>query len=126
MRRHAAWVYTAVVAGLAAAGFITDSPAPILLAAALTLPASIVAVPGYYVVYGLLALIPGANPSSSSGSMSCTADGVCHGSVTGLPATWFLVATGVLGVLALTGAAVLNVVALRMLTIRRRAGAMSD
>ena len=57
--------YLAAVAGLATAGFVSGSPAPIVLAAVLALPASIVAVPCYYLVYGLLALVTGANPSSS-------------------------------------------------------------
>ena len=40
--------YVGVVVALATAGFVTESPAPILLAALIALPASLVAVPGYY------------------------------------------------------------------------------
>lgn len=117
-------VYVLAVAVLAAAGFITDSTPPILVAAALSLPFSVIALPGYYMAYGLLALVPGANPSTSSspatGSGSCTPDGVCSATTTGDPAAWFVLATGVLGVLALTVAALLNLLAFRVLTARRR------
>ena len=58
--------YLAAVAGLATAGFVSGSPAPIVLAAVLALPASIVAVPCYYLVYGLLALVTDANPIHSA------------------------------------------------------------
>jgi hypothetical protein len=106
-----------VIAGL---GFVADSTPMILLAALLSLPASVIALPGYYVAYGLLALVPGANPSESTGSSSCTAGGVCESSTSGDPASWFLVTADVLGVLALTSAALLNLLALRILTSRRR------
>lgn len=106
-----------VTAGL---GFINDSTFTILLAAALSLPASLIALPGYYAAFGLLALVPGANPSSSSGSASCTVDGICQETSTGDPATWFLVATDVAGVMALTCAAIVNVIALRIAFTRRQ------
>ena len=114
--------YLAAVAGLATAGFVSGSPAPIVLAAVLTLPASIVAVPCYYLVYGLLALVTGANPSSSSGSGSgSSAPG---GSTTTVTAddteTWFAVTTHLLGVLALVAAAALNVLLVRAVLSRRR------
>ncbi|RJS45758.1 hypothetical protein [Nocardioides cavernaquae] len=110
--RTMAAAYVLGVLVTAGIGFINDFTFMILLAASLSLPASLIALPGYYVTYGLLALAPGANPSSSSGSASCTADGICHSSTTGDPATWFLVTTDLAGVLALSGAAAVNVIAL--------------
>ena len=114
--------YLAAVAGLATAGFVSGSPAPIVLAAALTLPASIVAVPCYYLVYGLLALVTDANPSSSSGSGSgsSAAGGGSTTITTDDTATWFAVTTHVLGVLALVVAAALNVLLVRAVLARRR------
>jgi len=114
--------YLAAVAGLATAGFVSGSPAPIVLAAVLALPASIVAVPCYYLVYGLLALATDANPSSSSGSGSGSS-GAGGGSTTVTAddtATWFAVTTHVLGVLALVLAAALNVLLVRAVLSRRR------
>ena len=115
--------YLAAVAALATVGFVQGSPGPIVLAAVLALPASIVAVPCYYLVYGLLALVTGANPSSSSGSgsgSSATADGAST-TVTGDDtATWFAVTTHVLGVLALVAAAALNVLLVQAVLSRRR------
>lgn len=112
--------YVLVVAALAAVGFMTHSAPPILLAALLSLPASVIALPGYYMGYGLLALATGANPSvSSSSKRTCTVDGVCSRSTIGEQATWFVVTTEVIGVLALTCAAILNLLALRVLTARR-------
>ena len=107
--------YVIVVGVLAAAGFTTGSTAAILLAALLALPSSVPALVGYYVAYGLLAQVPGANPSSSSGSASCPAAGPCQDHATGGAAAWLTVTTGALGVLALVAAAVLNVVLLRKL-----------
>jgi len=107
---------------LATAGFVSESPAPIVLAAVLALPASIVAVPCYYLVYGLLALVTDANPSSSSGSGSGSS-GAGGGSTTVTAddtATWFAVTTHVLGVLALVLAAALNVLLVRAVVSRRR------
>ena len=112
--------YVVIVAAVAVIGFTTGSTAVILLAGLLALPASVPAVIGYYVVYGLLAQVPGANPDSSSGSASCTASGECHGSSTGDLATWFVLVTDTVGVLALTLAAVLNVALARLLWRRRR------
>jgi hypothetical protein len=112
--------YVIGVTAIASAGFIADSTPTILLAGLLSLPASVITLPGYYVAYGLLALVPGANPSvSTSSARSCTADGVCTSTTTGELATWFLVTTTVLGVLAFTVAALLNMLALRFLTARR-------
>jgi hypothetical protein len=113
--------YLAAVAGLATAGFVQGSPGPIVLAAVLSLPASIVAVPSYYVVYGLLALVTGANPSSSSGSGSSAAAGDTSTTVTtDDTATWFAVTTHVLGVLALAVAAAVNVLLVRAVVSRRQ------
>jgi hypothetical protein len=107
---------------LATAGFVQGSPRPIVLAAALALPASIVAVPCYYLVYGLLALVTGANPSSSSGSGSGSAAGPGDSTTvtTDDLATWFAVTTHVLGVLALTVAAAVNVLLVRAVMSRRQ------
>jgi hypothetical protein len=108
---------------IAAAGFTDQSPWLILLAAVLAVPASIVAVPCYYLAYGCLALIPGANPSSSSGSATFAPDGRLLASVsTGMPAAWFTVTTFVLGALSLTIAAFVNVLILRALAAQTHAG----
>jgi hypothetical protein len=113
--------YVVVVGSLAAVGFIGQSPWPILLAALLAVPASLVAVPCYYVVYGLLALLSGANPSSSSGSGTVAPDGSTVSSVTtGAPSALFTTTTHVLGILALTVAAILNILIVRTLLTRRR------
>jgi hypothetical protein len=114
--------YLAAVAGLATAGFVAGSPLPIVLAAALALPASILAVPCYYLVYGLLALVTGANPSSSSGSGSgsSSAGGTGTTVTTDDTATWFAVTTHVLGVLALVVAAAVNVLLVDAVLSRRR------
>jgi len=50
-------------AGAAAVGTYAPHPARCVT----HLPSSIVAVPGHYLVYGMLAQIPGANPSSGTG-----------------------------------------------------------
>jgi Na+/H+ antiporter NhaD/arsenite permease-like protein len=114
-------LYVGAVALIAAVGFAEQSAWPILFAAVLAVPASIVAVPCYYLVYGFLALIPGANPSSNSGSSTSAADGRTLTSVsTGMPAAWFTITTFVLGILCLTVAAFVNVLLLRALAARRR------
>ena len=113
--------YLVAVAVLATVGFVQGSPGPIVLAAVLALPASIVAVPCYYLVYGLLALVTGANPSSSSGSSSGSSAGGSSTTVTTDDmATWFAVTTHVLGVLALTAAAAVNVLLVRAVVSRRQ------
>jgi len=114
-------LYVVAVALIAAVGFTKQSPWAILLATLLAVPASLVAVPCYYLAYGFLALIPGANPSSSSGSATFAPDGRMLTSVsTGMPAAWFTIATSVLGILALAVAASVNVLLLRALAARRR------
>jgi hypothetical protein len=113
-------IYVATVALLATAGFVVQSPWPILFAALLALPASTVALPAYYMAYGFLALIPGANPSEVTSSSSFAPDGSEVKTITGAPAAWFTVTTPLLGILALTGAAILNVVLLRAVADWRR------
>lgn len=113
--------YIVTVALLAAVGFAEQTPWPILVAALLAVPASIVAVPCYYLAYGLLALVPGANPSGSSGSGTVAPDGRVLTSVSsGAPAAWFTIATIVIGILALALAALANVLVLQSLAARRR------
>lgn len=109
--------YVLAVAATATTGFATGSTTLILLAAGLALPASIVAVPAYYVVYGVLALVPGANPDTASGT--CSSTGACQ--TTGGLAPWFAATTDVVGILALSAAAVVNVLLVR-LVLRNRAG----
>lgn len=121
--RLLAVIYVLAVASTAALGFATGSTAAILLAALLALPASILATPAYYFAYGVLALVPGANPSRSIGSASCSPDGSCQEFSTGEVAAWFTVATDTLGILALTGAAVLNVVLVRAVKARHQSRA---
>jgi len=112
--------YVLIVMVIAAVGFTTGFTPMILLAAFLALPSSVIAVPAYYVTYGLLALVPGANPSRGTGSASCTPSGECRESTTGDLAAWFTIATEVIGILALTAAGLLNVILLRSLIARRR------
>ena len=113
-------VYVVAVGALAALGFIRESPWPILLAALLAVPASILAVPAYYLAYGLLALVPGANPSSSSGSGSVAPDGTVVSVSSGSAADWFTVTTHLLGIVALTAAAVVDVMIVRAFAARRQ------
>lgn len=112
--------YVVAVILLAAVGFAEESPWPILVAALLALPTSIVSLPGYYLAYGVLALVPGANPSSSSGSSTASPEGSVTSVTTGMPAAWFTITTQVLGTLALTVAACLNVLLFRALADRNR------
>jgi hypothetical protein len=118
--RLAQSAYVLVVAAIATVGFTTGSTVAILLAGLLALPASVPVAVGFYLVYGLMALVPGASPDSASGSASCTANDECHSSSTGDLATWFAIVADAAGILALTVAAVLNVVFVRMLWRRRR------
>jgi len=118
------WIYVAAVASIAAVGFFHDSPWPILLAALLAIPLSVVRVPCYYIGYGLLSFIPGASPSSNTGSGGFAADGHTLPSAgTGMPAAWFTTTTDLIGILALTLAAILNVLLLQALAARRRRSA---
>ena len=115
-------IYVLTVAATAAFGFVRESTPTVLLAAALSFPASVIGLPGYYLVYGLLASVTNANPSDASGSTSCTAGGDCTSSTSGDPAVWFQVTTDILGILALTCAAVLNAFLLRRMAEGRRRG----
>ncbi len=114
-------LYVAAVAVLAGVGFVGHSPWPILLAALVTAPASILALPAYYVVYGLLALVPGANPSVSSGSAGAGGDGSVPSVGAGPDAalSWFTTTTHVLGTATLAAAAVLNVFLVRVYILER-------
>ncbi|MEO5608554.1 MAG: hypothetical protein ABIQ61_10300 [Ornithinibacter sp.] len=113
--------YVTAITVCAMLGFVVGSPWPVLVAAAISLPASLVALPSYYLAYGLLALLPGANPSSSTGSGSVDASGSVLSSVTtGLPATWFTITTAVLGTLALALAAIVNVLLVQVVAAHRR------
>ncbi|GAB3594339.1 hypothetical protein GCM10027446_18010 [Angustibacter peucedani] len=115
-------VYVLLVGALAVGWLVTASPGFYLAAAALTLPASVVAVPAFYVGYGLLALVPGASPSSSSGS----GFGVTGGgeqvvmNPEDVPAVWFQPTVLALGVALLLLAAVVDVLLVRRLRARRR------
>ena len=121
--RLIAAIYVLAVAVLATLGFTVGSAAIILLAAFVTLPSSVVAVPGYYTVYGLLTQVAGANLSQSTEAGSCDSNGVCHAATTGDSASWFTFATDVIGALALIAAGVLNVVLLQRMIAARRARA---
>lgn len=113
-------LYVVSTTVIAAVGVIEKSPWPVLVAAFLTLPASIAVVPCYYLIYGMLAQVPGANPSSSSGYGVQNADGTRIVSVTtGAQAPWFVVTTQAVEIIAFTFAAVLMVLLLRALRDRR-------
>jgi hypothetical protein len=115
------WIDVAAVASIAAVGFFNDSPWPVLLAVLLAIPLSFVTVPCYYVVYGLLSFIPEANPSSNTGSEGVAADGHILPSIsTAMPAAWFTTTTHLIGILALTVAAIVNVLLLHSLAARPR------
>jgi hypothetical protein len=113
-------IYVAFITVIASVGIIEKSPWPVLVAAFLTLPASIAVVPCYYLIYGMLAQIPGANPSSNTGYEVQNADGTTITSVTtGAQAPWFVVTTQAVEIIAFTFAAVLSVLFLRALAARR-------
>lgn len=114
-----ALLYVAGVGVLATMGFASETTPLILFAAAVALPASLVAVPAYYLAYGLASMASGAT-SQSVGTGSCTATGECSysGSVSGLP-VWFADMTHTLGIVALVWAAVMNVVLVRLLFAAR-------
>ncbi len=115
--------YIVTVTLVAAAGFAGQTLWLVVVAALLAVPASIVALPCYYLTYGLLALVPGANPSSSSGSRTAAPGGRVLSTVgSGEPAAWFTVAAVVLGVLSLALAASVNVRLARSVSARRRSG----
>ena len=102
--------YVVVAGGSAAAGFALARPWPILFAAIITLPSSVAALLAYYLSYGLLAQLPGANPSSSSGSATVLPDGsVIAATSTGDVATWFTVVMPLIGVGVIAAAAAITV-----------------
>ena len=109
------------IAVLAGVGFASHSAPALLTAAALTLPASVVALPVYYVLYGLVSQIPGANPLHSSGS-GISSRGSVIVETSGMPAPWFAPTTHLLGVLVFTLGAVLNVLLVREVLARRTSG----
>lgn len=108
-------IYVVGVGVVATVGFTAGSTALIVIVSLLTLPSSVVAVPAYYIAFGLLAQIPGANPTHTTGSGICPSNQECHVSTTGDPASWFTHATDLVGILALTMAALVNVVLLARL-----------
>jgi hypothetical protein len=112
--------YVAAVTLLAIAGFALDSALLLGIAALATLPISIAAVPAFYVVAGLLGLIPGATPDHATGSGYGTSVGQVTTVETGAPAEWYLISIAVIGVAALAVAALLNVLLLRNVTRARR------
>lgn len=115
-----ALAYLAVVAVLATVGFVLGEAWLVLTAVVLTLPASVATVPAYYLGYGLLALVPGANPDHSAGSGTVSPDGhVVSGVTSGDLATWFSVVSHALGIAALLVAALANVLLVRWLAARR-------
>ena len=118
--RAAEATYVLAVAGVATYGFVKGDTAAIVGAVALSMPTGLPAIIGYYFIYGVLGEVPGADPSTSSGSGSCTADGHCHETTSGDLAPWFVHTTTVIGILAVTVAAVVNVLLLRILLARRR------
>ena len=109
------WAYVVGVVGLAAVGFLTDRTPAILLATLAALPLGLVALAAFYVGYGLLSQVPGTDAGASAGSGSCAPAGDCTASTAGDLAAWFVLTTDVLGVLALTAAALANVVLVRAL-----------
>ncbi len=114
-------LYVVVVASVATVGFVGKSTWPLVVAVILTLPMSLIAVPGFYLAYGLLALVPGANPSVSSGSGGSADGGAAVAAAsTESAASWFTTSTSLIGILALTGAAVINVGLARRLRHRRQ------
>lgn len=114
------WRYAAVVAALTALGAALQSPWPLLAAAVVTLPSSLIALPTYYLAYGLLAVVSGANPSTATGSGSGTPGGVSTTSESAGTALWFVLVTDLVLVLLLVAAAVLNVLLYQRIRERRR------
>lgn len=63
----ASLAYVAAVGVLAGLGFTSESTLLILAAVVLALPASVAAVPAYYLAYGVLATLLGGSPDHSTG-----------------------------------------------------------
>jgi hypothetical protein len=123
---HCSRGYIAGVAALVAAGVLLQSPGPFLVAVLVTLPSSIVAMPVYYLLYGVVAYLSGGNPSSSSGTGTSAPDGTTVTVVTGEPALWFTVAVGVLAVLVMACAAWANAMGLKVIRSRRHSERVAD
>lgn len=124
VRRLAASAYLLVVMLLAVFGFITGTTSVILLAVVLTLPASLAAVPLYYVLFGLLAQVPGASPASSAGGAMCRPHRGCQAVHSSGQAIWFSPTATVIGIVLLVAAAVFNVMVLpRLIATYRRSRA---
>ena len=101
--------YVIAVGVVAATGFFASWGAAIALAVVFTLPSIVVFLPAYYLAYGVVALIPGANPSTASGSGTVAADGTVTSVVVGDSPAWFTVLTHLMGTCALVAAALVNV-----------------
>ena len=112
--------YVAAVMLLAAVGFATGQALLVGIAALVTLPVGIAAVPMIYLMAGVMAFVPGANPSQASGSGYAGPHGHVVVTQTGQPASWYLVSIDVVGVVVLVLAAVANVLLLDLLVRRRR------
>jgi hypothetical protein len=80
--------YVLCVTAVAAYGFYSESTAQILLAVLLALPMGGPALVGYYMVYGLLAGVSGANPDVARSGGRCTPNGGCESFTTGETAEW--------------------------------------
>lgn len=115
-----ALAYVMAVTVLAAAGFASGQALLIGIAALVTLPASIAAVPAIYLAAGLLALVPGANPSHTSSSSYVSPQGAEVVRESGAPAVWYLTSIDVAGVVLLAVAAVANVLLLDLVLRWRR------
>jgi hypothetical protein len=113
--------YVLAIAAMATGGFVAGSTATILITALLALPTALPALVAYYISYGLLALVPGANPDTNTGSLSCSPNGRCQGSTTGDVAAWLTLSSHVIAILLLSAAAVVNVVLFRLAASWRRA-----
>jgi hypothetical protein len=109
------------VAVLTVAGFASYSTPALVAALVLTVPASVVTLPAFYVLYGLVSQIPGANPLHSSGS-GLSSDGSVIVVTSGMPAPWLAPTMHTLGVLLITLGAVLNVLLARAVLARRKSG----
>ncbi len=119
--------YSAAVTAGAAAGFVGHRAWAVVVAALLALPASLVTVPAYYVMFGILALVPGANPTTSTGSGISTPGVGQLTASTGGAAAWFTTCTDLAGILALGVAALLNVALVRAFASGRgQGGGLSD
>lgn len=102
-----AWSYVALVAVLAAVGFVRVDSSVLTVVVVGTLPASVVAIVTGYVVIGLLGQIPGANPVHASGFGVVTSGARLTQAEQG-PAAWFLAAGPVVLTCCFIAAALAN------------------